>query len=98
MSERQFVVYIMTNKKLGTIYIGVTSNLPRRIFEHKNGVLDGFCKRYNLDKLVYYELYETALEAITREKQLKFWKRAWKIKRIDDFNPEWRDLAEDLNK
>ncbi len=93
---KKFVVYIMTNKKYGTLYIGVTSNLSRRSFEHKNGTLGGFCKKYNLDKLVYYEIYDEAVPAITREKKLKLWKRAWKIELIESMNPQWNDLVNHL--
>lgn len=97
MSEKQFYIYIVTNKKHGTLYIGVTSNMHRRIYEHQNKILKGFTEKYNLDKLVYYEIHDTAEAAITKEKQLKFWKRDWKIKLIEDFNPEWMDLSKMLN-
>ena len=85
-------IYIMTNKSNTTLYIGVTSNLIKRIYEHKNSLADGFSKRYNVKKLVYYEVYESIEEAIKREKQLKSWKRDWKNKLIDDMNPDWVDL------
>jgi putative endonuclease len=88
----QGYVYIITNKKEGTLYIGVTSNLPKRIYEHKQKFVDGFSKKYNLDKLVYYEILNNIQEAIKREKQLKNWKREWKLNIINKFNPNWEDL------
>lgn len=88
----QPTVYIMTNKKKGTLYIGVTSNLIKRIYEHKQGFVDGFTKRYDLKTLAYYELHSKMEQAILREKQMKKWLRNWKIKLIEQQNPEWRDL------
>ncbi len=88
----QGYVYIITNKKEGTLYIGVTSNLSKRIYEHKQKFVDGFSKKYNLDKLVYYEILNNIQEAIKREKQLKNWKREWKLNIINKFNPNWEDL------
>ena len=90
--DKRFFIYIMSNKKHGTIYIGVTSNIIKRSFEHKNHLTKGFTDKYNLDKLVYYEIYEDADSAIKREKQLKEWKRLWKIELIEKFNPDWNDL------
>jgi len=84
--------YIMTNKKDGTLYIGVTSDLFRRVYEHKEGFVDSFTKKYNLKKLVYYEVFYEIREAIEREKQLKNWKRDWKIQLIEKENSEWEDL------
>jgi len=92
--EKQFYVYIMTNKKYGTLYIGVTSDLIKRAWEHKNHVVEGFTATYNLDKLVYYEIHDTAESAIRKEKRLKEWQRLWKLDLIDKFNPEWEDLYE----
>lgn len=89
-------VYIITNKKYGTLYIGVTSNLIKRIWEHKNKLIDGFTKRYKLHKLVYHDTTENTKSAILREKQLKAWKRQWKIELIDKFNPGWKDLYSTL--
>ena len=85
-------VYILTNTNNITFYIGVTSNLPKRIWEHKNKFVDGFTKKYNVDKLVYYELTENIETAINREKQLKNWHRDWKIKLIKKINPNFDDL------
>ena len=94
--KEHFYVYILTNKKEGVFYIGVTSNLPKRIWEHKNKVAEGFSKKYNLDKLVYYEVFDDAENAIRREKRLKRWNREWKIQAIEEFNPDWLDLYETL--
>jgi putative endonuclease len=89
-------VYIMTNKANGTLYIGVTTDLPFRVAQHRNGTGSAFCRRYNLDKLVYAEEHATVIEAIAREKAMKAWKRDWKIELIEKANPEWRDLWDDL--
>lgn len=86
-------VYILTNKNNTTLYIGVTRDLERRIAEHKQHINNGFSTKYNTVKLVYYEDYDRLEDAIYREKQLKNWRRAWKEKLIDDFNPKWGDLA-----
>ena len=86
----------MSNHKDGTLYIGVTSDLPARVFEHKNELIEGFTKKYHLHNLVYYEVYEDAYSAIAREKQLKKWKRDWKIKLIEKMNPRWKDLYSDI--
>ena len=90
--NQYYYVYILASKKNGTLYIGVTSDLPRRVFEHKNNSLEGFTKKYKIHNLVWYEQHETILGAITREKQLKKYKREWKINLIDRSNPEWKDL------
>ena len=92
MYEKLFYVYILTNKAFGVFYIGITSNLPKRTYEHKSKAIEGFTKRYQLDKLVYYEIFDSADAAIHREKQLKRWPREWKINVINAFNPEWNDL------
>jgi putative endonuclease len=89
-------VYILTNKPDGTLYIGVTSNLSARIFQHKNDLVDGFSKKYNLHLLVYYEVHENMYSAITREKCLKKWNREWKIQLIESMNPVWRDLYNEI--
>ncbi|MES0811527.1 GIY-YIG nuclease family protein [Roseibium sp. SCPC15] len=89
-------VYILASDRNGTLYIGVTSDLPRRVFEHQNGLIGGFTKTYDVKRLVYAEEHERIDEAIAREKQLKNWKRAWKIDLIENSNPDWRDLSETL--
>ena len=89
-------VYIVTNKKQGTLYIGVTNDLVRRIYEHKNKSVKGFTSRYNLTQLVYYETHEELYEAISREKKLKNWHRDWKIKLIERLNPQWNDLTDEI--
>jgi putative endonuclease len=89
---KQPFVYILANKQRGTLYIGVTSDLIARIWQHKNEVVEGFSQKYALHYLVYYEMHETMLEAIQREKQLKKWNREWKIKLIEGFNENWTDL------
>jgi len=89
-------IYILSNKKNGTLYIGVTSNLAKRIYEHKQKAVSGFSKQYNLDKLVYFEVIDTIEAAIKREKQLKNWHRQWKINLIEETNPDWNDLYESI--
>ncbi len=89
-------IYILTNKPKGTLYIGVTSNLPARIYQHKNSFVNSFSKKYNLHMLAYYELHENMYSAITREKQLKKWNREWKIQLIEKMNLSWRDLYYDI--
>lgn len=89
-------VYILSNQPRGTLYIGVTSDIYKRIWEHKNKIVEGFTKKYSLDKLVYYECHEDIEEAIKREKQLKEWKRLWKIQLIEKTNNQWRDLYDEL--
>ena len=91
-------VYIVTNKRHGTLYTGVTSDIVRRASEHRAGAVDGFAKRYGLTRLVWHERHDTMPLAIAREKQIKNWRRAWKIALIEEQNPDWRDLFEDLNK
>jgi len=93
---KQYYVYILTNKTNKVLYIGVTNNLPRRMFEHKNKLVKGFTNKYNLKKLVYYEETDNVVSAILREKQLKNWHRKWKIDLINEFNPTWKDLAREL--
>lgn len=89
-------VYIITNKPQGTLYVGVTSNLVKRIYEHKNNFVDGFTKKYNLHTLVYFEETKDIYQALTTEKRLKKWNRAWKIELVNKFNPTWRDLYPDI--
>ena len=96
MNEKQYYVYILTNRTNKVLYIGVTGNLERRIFEHKSKLMEGFTKKYNLTKLVYYEMTYDVVSAISREKQLKNWHREWKINLINDSNPKWVDLSEDF--
>ena len=93
--EKIYAVYIMTNYNNTTLYIGVTGNLPKRIWEHKNKVAEGFTKKYNLNKLVYYELTQDAESALNREKQLKRWHREWKLNLIKEMNPDFNDLSEE---
>ncbi len=95
MSKKGYT-YIITNKKKGTLYIGVTSNLIKRIYEHKNELMEGFSNKYKLKLLVYYEISENITLAIQREKQLKAWHRDWKINLIEKDNPNWIDLADDF--
>ena len=89
-------VYILANKRNGTLYVGVTSNLLRRVQQHKNNSIEGFTRRYGVHRLVWYESHETMESAITREKNIKSWKRAWKLALIEKDNPAWRDLLEEL--
>jgi putative endonuclease len=88
--------YILCNKPYGTLYVGITNDLVRRGYEHREGVVDGFTKRYAIKRLVYFEEHATALEAIAREKTLKRWSRAWKIALIERTNPNWDDLYEGI--
>ncbi len=90
----QYYTYIMTNKS-GTIYVGITNNLERRVYEHKNSLIDGFTKKYHINKLVYFEETNDVTEAIAREKQIKGWLRAKKIALIKSTNPQWKDLSKD---
>ena len=90
-------VYILANKPNGTLYIGVTSNLVHRVWQHKNDVIEGFTKQYNVHHLVWYEVHETMDAALTREKALKWWKRAWKITLIEESNPTWTDLYDEVS-
>jgi len=89
-------VYILTNKKYGTLYIGVSSQITKRIWEHKSNAVSGFSSKYKTKQLVYYEVTDDIRSAIARKKQLKNWKRQWKIEMIDKFNPAWKDLSKDL--
>jgi putative endonuclease len=94
-TAHQYYVYIITNKKGGVLYIGVTNDLERRMFEHKNKLVEGFSSRYNLDKLIYFEVYQYVSDAIKREKNLKKWKRDWKINLVVEENADWKDLSTD---
>ncbi|MEA1981670.1 MAG: GIY-YIG nuclease family protein [candidate division Zixibacteria bacterium] len=93
---KQYYVYILANKRVGTLYIGVTSSLQKRVYEHRNNLVDGFTKKYNVHNLVYYEIHDDVTQAITREKLMKKWKRSWKLELIDKMNPEWKDLYDEL--
>jgi len=93
MNKKYYSVYILTNKNNTVLYIGITSNLKKRIYEHKNKIVNGFSKKYNMNKLVYYEVFETPIEAISVEKKIKGWLRIKKIKLIESINPEWKDLS-----
>ncbi len=90
--ERQPCVYILASKKRGTLYTGVTSNLAKRIWEHKNNLVAGFTSRYGVHNLVWYEMSDTMGSVIQKEKEIKNWKRKWKIELVEQSNPEWRDL------
>ena len=93
---KQPVVYILASKRNGTLYIGVTSDLQKRVSEHRNDLVDGFTKRYGVHRLVYYELHQNMATAIGREKQMKKWDRAWKLELIEKQNPEWADLWDSI--
>ena len=90
--SKQPAVYILASKRNGTLYIGVTSDLVKRIWEHKNDMVEGFTRRYNVHRLVWYELHDSMQSAIIREKRLKDWKRKWKLELIERANPNWQDL------
>ncbi|MCB9782123.1 MAG: GIY-YIG nuclease family protein [Candidatus Omnitrophica bacterium] len=95
--KKRFFVYILSSRKHGTLYIGVTSSLAKRVWQHKTKQVEGFTQKYGVDQLVYFEVHEDPLGAITREKQLKKWKRAWKIRLIEETNPDWRDLYDEIS-
>jgi putative endonuclease len=95
--EKQAYIYFMSNRYNKVLYVGITSNLIKRVWEHKNKVVDGFTKRYNPNKLVYYEIYDDIETAINREKQIKSWPRKKKIELIHSLNPHWDDLYEKLS-
>ena len=94
--DKDYYVYVLAKKRNGTLYVGVTSNLIKRIWEHKNKAVEGFTQKYNVDKLVYFEQYSDPENAIKREKRLKKYNRQWKVELIVKENPEWRDLYADL--
>ncbi|WGD29398.1 GIY-YIG nuclease family protein [Ancylobacter sp. WKF20] len=89
-------VYLLTNRPNGTLYVGVTSDVVRRVWEHREGVVDGFTKRHGLKRLVYVEAHDDIVLAITREKAIKHWPRAWKVRLVHAANPEWRDLYDEI--
>jgi putative endonuclease len=92
-----FFIYILASGPNGTLYIGVTNDLPRRLLGHKAKVVPGFTRKYGIDQLVYFEAFDSILEARAREHSLKRWRRAWKIALIEKLNPHWRDLSDQLN-
>ena len=89
-------VYILASQKNGTLYVGVTSNLPARVWQHKHEQVEGFTSKYDVKLLVYFEQHNRMLDAIAREKQVKKWNRAWKLRLIESANPEWRDLFDEI--
>jgi putative endonuclease len=93
---KEFYVYILASKPNGTLYTGVTSNLIQRVWQHKHDVIQGFTRKYNVKILVYYEVHENAESALTRENKIKRWRRTWKLGLIENSNPEWRDLYEEI--
>jgi len=94
--SKSYYVYILASSKNGTLYAGVTSNLEKRVYEHRNNLVKGFTQEYGIHKLVYFEETNEVNEALTREKVLKKWNRNWKVRLIESMNPEWRDLADGL--
>jgi len=93
---KQYYVYILASKKNGTLYIGVTNDLLKRVYEHKNNFVEGFAQKYNVNKLMYYECYDKIYDAIAREKRMKKWKKQWKIKLIEKDNPQRKDLCKTM--
>ncbi|WP_372684012.1 GIY-YIG nuclease family protein [Desulfosarcina sp.] len=96
MTDQKYYAYIICNKRNGTLYIGITSDLIKRTWQHKNGLVKGFSRQYGLKTLVYFEAYQNVEKAILREKRLKKWNREWKIKLIEKANPGWKDLYQRL--
>jgi putative endonuclease len=96
MKMAGYWVYILASRPYGTLYVGVTNNLVRRAYEHREGLIAGFTKRYGIKTLVYYERHDTAPAAIQREKNIKHWSRQWKVNLILSMNPHWRDLFDDI--
>ena len=96
LNKKQPAVYILASRRNGTLYTGVTTSLVKRVWEHRNDIIEGFTKKYRVHLLVYYELHDDIISAITREKQIKKWNRAWKLELIEKQNPDWRDLWEEL--
>ncbi|UOD30930.1 GIY-YIG nuclease family protein [Massilia violaceinigra] len=94
--DKYSYVYILASDRYGTLYIGVTSDLVKRVWQHRHGVVEGFTKQHKIHRLVWYETHGDIMEAIKREKQLKKWERAWKVRMISTSNPTWRDLYEDF--
>jgi len=98
MTMKEYFVYILASKKNGTLYIGMTNDLIKRVFEHKSDPIEGFTKKYSVHTLVYYERFSDVYSAIAREKQMKKWKRQWKIELIEKNNPRWQDLYSELSR
>ncbi|WP_435641696.1 GIY-YIG nuclease family protein [Micavibrio aeruginosavorus] len=96
MERKNFCVYILAKGRNQTFYVGVTSDLKKRIWQHKNEIADGFTKEYGLKTLVYYEVFDDVEQAILREKRLKKWNRTWKMRVVEEMNPDWKDLYDDL--
>ena len=96
MSEKRPCVYILTSKRNGTLYTGVTSDIARRAWQHRSNAVDGFVRDHGVHRLVFVEFYETMADAILREKRTKKWRRAWKLELIEHHNPQWRDLYDEL--
>ncbi len=94
--EKTYFIYILASKRNGTLYIGVTNDLMRRVYEHKKKLVKGFTSKYDVGRLIYYEEYKDITEAITREKRLKKWNRRWKLNLIEKVNPKWRDLYNEI--
>ncbi len=92
-----YYTYILFNQRNGTLYIGVTNHLVKRVYEHKQHIFKGFTDKYDIDKLAYYEIHDDINEAIKREKQLKAWKRSWKLELIESHNPDWKDLYDEIS-
>mgnify|MGYP001569035206 FL=1 len=96
MFDKIYCVYILSSQKNGTLYVGMTDNLVRRVWEHKNKKVDGFTKKYEVHHLVYYEIHNNPESAIQREKQIKKWERLWRLRLIEEKNPTWKDLYQDI--
>jgi putative endonuclease len=96
MNEKRPCVYILASRRNGTLYVGMTTDLARRVFEHRDRAVPGFTKQYGVDRLVYVEFHDTVADAALREKQMKRWKRAWKLSLIERDNPQWHDLYDSL--
>jgi putative endonuclease len=94
--KKQFCLYIVASGRNGTLYTGVTSDLAGRIWQHKNKIIEGFTAKYDVNMLVYFEIHELAESAVRRERQIKKWRRGWKLRLIEEANPEWRDLYNEI--
>ncbi|MFH1245589.1 MAG: GIY-YIG nuclease family protein [Candidatus Omnitrophota bacterium] len=95
-AQKQYYVYMLASRRNGTLYTGVTNDLIRRVYEHKNDLIEGFSKKYGVHRLVHYELFENIEDAIQREKRIKKWQRTWKLELIEKENPDWNDLYDNL--
>jgi putative endonuclease len=96
MGDKRPCVYVLASRRNGTLYVGVTSDLARRVSQHRSGVVEGFARDYGVRTLVYAEFHETMEDAILREKRIKKWRRVWKLELIEQYNPQWRDLCDEL--